>query len=136
VGDYSPLNIMNVFVNKSKRINVEVFVWEQGDVIGASSDKSNVPESIEDIHVQNFVFRKPNYGDTTGIIRQALETGQEGNTRDLFQFQDVVLRTMLVDWDLKNEEGKPVSIKGNINQLEPAVAQAAVAGYFNKVSFA
>ena len=53
---------------------------------------------------------------------------------DVTDLQEAVLRTLLVGWDLKDDNDKPLSVTaGNVNSLAPAIARAAAAGCLSKI---
>lgn len=118
------------FVNANDEIKVEVYAWETNGDIAATHDKSQVPEDA-DAEVVGFTFRKPNYSDTTRFM-QVAQIG--GENPDVAGFQDIVLRSLLKDWTLTDNDGKKVPIKANtVNKLESAVAMAATAGCLEKM---
>jgi hypothetical protein len=124
---------MNIFVKKSNTVAIPVFCWTDKDQnVEASHVKSDVPEGSESTTL-TFTFRRPCYQDSTGILRQALSAGERGGV-DVAVFQDLVLRNQLAGWDIKDEEDKEVAVNPmTVNELSPAVARAAVAGYLEKV---
>ena len=124
---------MQMFVKKNDRIDVEVFVWqdERGNV-EATHDKSTVPEKTENVETTTFTFRRPTYLDSVTIMRQS--NLREGGM-NLADFQDSVLRTLLVDWNLKDDGDKDVSMRSvQVNNLQPAIARAACSGFLEKVN--
>lgn len=125
---------MNMFVKKNTKVDVDVYVWEdEHDNIEATHDKALVPEKIDKVETVTFVFRRPTYQDSTAILRQANVRNE--NEIDFAEFQDVVLRTLLIDWNLKDEQGQPLSVRAQaISNLQPAIARAACAGCLDKVS--
>jgi hypothetical protein len=127
---------MQLFVKKNTRVEVNVYAWEdeQGNV-DATHDRATIPEKVAEDSVETvtFFFRRPSYLDSTAILRQANLRG-EGEI-DFAEFQDLVLRTLLVDWNLKDEQGQTVSARGQaVSNLQPAVARAAVAGCLEKIN--
>lgn len=124
---------MNVFVKKNNTVDIPVWVWVDKDGnVDASHTKSEIPKNTEYDELK-FVFRRPTYQDSTGIIRGAMSANESGNM-DVSAFQDAVLRSQLVDWDVKDEEGIAVPVNvGTVNELQPSVARAAVSGYLSKV---
>jgi len=129
---------MDMFVKRSDKFNVEVYVWEDADgEIQATQDKSQVPDRVEEVETVKFVFRRPNYQDSNSIAHSAkIKRAIDGETdADIIEFQDTVLRTLLIDWDLKDKEGQSVPTRiVHINNLQPAIARAAVAGCLQKIS--
>lgn len=126
---------MQMFVKKNSRIDIDVFAWEdeRGNV-DATHDRAQVPDKVTKMETLIFTFRRPTYQDSTAIMRQAKVSGE--GSMDIADFQDTVLRTLLVDWNLKDEEGQAVSVRSAhaVNSLQPAIARAACAGCLEKVS--
>ena len=125
---------MQMFVKKNTKVEVDVYVWEdEHGNVDATHDKALVPEKIEKVETISFTFRKPTYQDSTSILRQSNIRNE--NEIDFAEFQDVVLRTLLIDWNLKDDQGQPVSVRGQaVSNLQPAIARAAVAGCLEKVN--
>jgi hypothetical protein len=125
--------MMDIFVKRNNTIDIPVWAWvDKDDNIDASHVKSEIPKNTEPEPMM-FTFRRPTYQDSTGIIREALAAGEAANM-DVAAFQDTVLRSQLVDWDIKDEENNPVPVNvSTVNELQPAIARAAVSGYLAKV---
>ena len=125
---------MQMFVKRNDKIDVTVFVWETSDGnIDAAADKTQVPEKTEDLETITFTFRRPTYQDSTGIMREANIRGE--TEVDFASFQDVVLRTLLVDWSIADEQGKNIPVRAaNISNLQPAIARAATVGCLEKIT--
>ena len=126
---------MNMFVKKNAKIDVEVYAWEnEQNEMEATHDKSLIPENITNAETVVFTFRKPNYLDSTNILKKS-KVQQDGEL-DVANFQDVVLRILLIDWNLKDDNGEPVPIRSGqaLNTLEPTVARAACAACLEKIN--
>lgn len=125
---------MDFFVKKNTKVEVVVYVWENDDHhIEATHEKASVPEKVEKAETISFYFRQPTYADSVAILRQAAVHG-DGEV-DFAEVQDFVLKTLLADWSIKDDQGQSVSVRAQaINNLQPAIARAAVAGCFQKVS--
>jgi hypothetical protein len=124
---------MNILIKKNDRVEVEVFAWEEGETMMASTAQADVPKGA-DAQILKFFFRKPNYQDSQNIIRASQVKVNETITLDAVTFQENVFRSLLVDWDLKNEgEAIPFNVT-NVNALSPAVARAAVLGALDKLN--
>ena len=126
---------LNLLVNRTTdNVTVKVYCWEADGDIEATHVKSEVPKNVEMEEVE-FIFRKPGYADSNIIIRNSnFKTAGEDTTLDVNLFQEGVLRALLVDWGLKDEEGQNVPVNTvSINNLRPAVARAAVSGALDQV---
>ena len=121
------------FVKKGAKLHVSVHVWENEDgELDASHNSTQVPEDMEAEKV-NFTFRKPNYADSNMIIQQSQADVTQGSI-DVTSFQNVILRSLLIDWSLTDEQGQKVAVNvANIDELEPTVARAAVAAVLEKI---
>lgn len=126
---------MNVFVKKDDVINVEVYAWEVNNGIEAVSEKSEVGN--REHQTLHFVFKKPNYSDWKSVLDSAQIGENQGNVAlNVTQFQDQVLRRLLKDWDLSDENGNAVSFSlKQLDTLEPKIAAAAAAGVLSKINF-
>jgi hypothetical protein len=126
---------MQLLVSKSDNVKVTVYCWEQDGEVEASHLKSDVPQDINACEQVEFSFRKPGYADSNIIIRNSnFKMEGEDTTLNVTSFQDQVLRSLLVDWTLKDEDGKKVNVNNvSINNLVPNVARAAVAGVLEKI---
>ncbi len=123
---------MELFV-ENKNIEVVVFVWEDNEEeVEATYDKDDVPKDKE---VKEYIFRfkKPNYKDSTAILKSAgIKSDQEGPTADLTTFTDQILRSLLVE--IVDGEKVITPTQNRINQLEPAIARAAIAGVLDIIN--
>jgi len=125
---------LNLLVNKTGNVKVLVYCWEADGDIEASHVKSEVPKDTETENVE-FVFRKPGYADSNIIIRNSnFKMEGEETTLNATLFQENILRALLVDWDMKDEEGEKIAVNTmSLNNLVPAVARAAVSGVLEKI---
>ncbi len=125
---------LNLLVNRTDNVKVKVYCWEADGEIEASHLKSEVPKDA-DPEVVEFSFRKPGYADSNIIIRNSnFKMEGENTTLNPTSFQENVLRALLVDWDLKDEEGQKIAVNTvSINNLVPAVARGAVSGVLEKI---
>jgi len=125
---------LNLLVNKTDNVKVKVYCWEADGEIEASHTKSEVPKDME-AEIVEFSFRKPGYADSNIIIRNSnFKMEGEDTTLNVTSFQENVLRALLVDWDLKDEEGQKISVNTvSLNNLVPAVARAAVSGVLDRI---
>lgn len=126
---------MNLIVNRTDTVSVTVYCFEQDGGIEASHEKSEVPENIEVCQTVVFKFRKPGHADSNAIIRNSsFKVDGDDTNFSPSEFQDQVLRTLLVGWDLKTEEGKAIAVNPmNVGNLLPSVARAAVTGALEKI---
>lgn len=126
--------MMQLLVNKTDFVKVKVYCWEVDGEIEASHLKSEVPKET-DSEVVEFSFRKPGYADSNIIIRNSnFKMDGEDTTLNVTSFQENVLRALLVDWDMKDEEGQKIAVNTiSINNLVPNVARAAVSGALEKI---
>lgn len=126
---------MELFVKKNSKFDVEVYIWEDPNGnVDATHDKTLIPAKANP-ETLVFTFRRPTYLDSTTIMKQSNVKGTAENM-DLANFQEIVLKTLLSDWNLKDEDGNPVPIRGGqaVNNLQPAIARAACAGCLEKVT--
>ena len=125
---------MKLLVNKTDNVKVIVYCYEVDGEIEATHIKSEVPKDKEPQEVE-FVFRKPGYADSNIIIRNSsFKIDGEDTTLNVTSFQDNILRALLIDWDLKDEEGQKVAVNTiSINNLIPTVARSAVSGVLDKI---
>ena len=127
---------MKLLVDRSDNVKVLVYCWEADGEIEASHLKSDVPkENINVVEKVEFSFRKPNYADSNAIIRNSdFKTEGEDTRLDVSAFQNQILRSLLTDWDMKDEDGKKIAVNNaTISSLVPTVARAAVSGVLEKI---
>lgn len=127
---------MKLLVKKSDKLEIPVYAYEETGNLNATHDKEDIPKEVQAEEL-TFVFRRPSYQDSTNIlaVSQASATtiGEEVKV-DAAKFQNHILRTLLTDWDLKDEEGEKIECSpGNISSLDPSVARAATAGVLMKI---
>ena len=129
---------MDIFVTKNSEVKVNVFVWTEGDTVSASNLEEEIPKNVE-TKVVKFVFRRPTYKDSSRIMRKAKinnvgisEQGSSSNLSvDVVGMQDEMLRSQLVKIIY---DGKEVPANSEtVDNLEPAVARAAISAVFDKV---
>lgn len=125
---------MKLLVDKADNVKVTVYCWESDGDIEASHLKSEVADT-QGMKTVDFTFKKPSYADSNTIIKNAGLTMDGEDTRlDATAFQDQVLRSLLIDWSITDDEGEPVSVNTlSINNLVPSVARAAVTGVLDKI---
>ncbi len=127
---------MKLLVDKSDTVDVKVYCWEKDDEVEASHQRSEVSKEdglvVEEVI---FKFRKPNYADSNIIIRNSdLQTGDgEGIKLNVTSFQEQILRSLLIDWSIKDDGEKVILNNVSINNLAPTVARAAVSGVLDKI---
>lgn len=128
---------MKLMVSKHDNIAIKVFCWEQDGEVEASHQKSDVPQNVDVVEIVEFIFRKPNYADSNVIIRNSnLKTEGEETSLNVTAFQEQILKSLLVDWDMKDDEENKIPVNAmNINNLIPAVARASVAGCLDRIKF-
>jgi hypothetical protein len=127
---------MKLLVDRADKIDIVVYCWEQDGEVEASHLKTEVPQDgILVVEKLTCSFRKPSYNDSNIIIRNSnFKTEGEDTSLDVSAFQEQVLRSLLVDWDMKDENSKKVAVSNvSINSLLPSVARAAVAGILEKI---
>ena len=124
---------MKLLVNKQDTVEIRIYCWEKEGETEASHLKSDVPQDVNVVEQVDFVFRKPTYADSNAIIRLA-DIKASGEDLNLPMFQEAILKTLLQDWNIKDEnEGKvPISVAA-INQLHPNLARAAVSGVLLRI---
>ena len=126
---------MKLLVNRTDSIKIQVYCYEQDGEIEATHLKNEVPKDVDAIEKVEFVFRKPGYADSNIIIRNSnFKMDGEDTTLNVTSFQENVLRSLLIDWDLKDEDGQKVPVNTvSVNNLVPNIARAAVNGALEKV---
>lgn len=119
----------SMFVKKTDTVNVKVFVWEnENGTVDANNDKAQIPKD-KDITEVNFKFRRANYDDSLNIMGTASMREDQSVNLNLNKFQEKVLKTLLVDWDIKDDAGNAVPCNTKqINSLHPQLARSAVSG--------
>ena len=128
---------MNIFVNKSERIDVNVYVWGDEDKLQASHIEEEVPKNVN-AEIIKFTFKKVDYKDSLKIqqsiikITPAEGTGEPTPDVSITNLQDVLLRTLLISI---TQNGETTDMKNRIDELYPLIARAAVAGVIGKISF-
>lgn len=127
---------MKLLVDRSDDVKVTVYCWEANGEIEASHLKSDVPkDDVNVVEQVEFSFRKPNYSDSNVIIRNSnFKTEGEETSLNVSAFQEQILRSLLVDWDMKDDSGEKITLNNvSINALIPSVARAAVSGALEKI---
>lgn len=126
--------MLNLLVSKTDNVTVKVFCWSADGDIEATHVKSEVPKDVEMEEVE-FIFRKPGYADSNIIIQNSnLKMEGDDTALNAVSFQNNVLRTLLVDWTLKNEEGQKIAVNTmSLNNLVPNVARSAVNSVLDKI---
>ncbi len=128
---------LNLIVSKTDNVKVKVYCWEAEGEIEASHLKTEIPKDVKSESVEEFefIFRKPGYADSNIIIRNSNVKMEDGESSvSPIDFQENILRTLLVDWDLKDEEGKKIALNAiSVNNLVPNVARASVSGAVEKI---
>lgn len=124
---------MKFIVSRSDKVEVIIYCYEVGDDIEATSTKEEIPKSVEQVEMIHLSFRRPSHGDSQSIFRQCNfqpnVTGSGAATMDVTDLQEAVLRTLLVGWDIKDDNDKTLPVTaGNVNSLAPAIARAAASG--------
>ena len=121
---------MQLLVNKTDFVKVKVYCWEVDGEVEASHQKTDVPQDVDVVEQVEFTFRKPNYADSNIIIRNSnFRADGEDTSLNVTAFQEQILRSLLVDWDMKDDDGNKVSLNNvSISNLVPAVARSSVAG--------
>jgi len=115
---------------------VSVFVYEENGKVNASADKKDVPEEVVSETVK-LTFRYPGHKDSVNIMKgtSLSVTGDETASLDFITMQDKIVRTLLVDWDLKDENGERVLMSTeNLDQLNSAIVRAAVTKALEEIS--
>ena len=122
---------MELFVKKSERVSVDVWVWENksDNKLLASPDQQDVPQGASSKDLK-FIFRKPTYRDSNYILGAA-EIKSENEVNPI-AFHDAVIRTLLLE--MHDEEEIYQMSAQRLSDLHPALARAAVAGVMDKIS--
>ncbi len=129
---------MRLFVKKSDLISIPIFVYEEDGQTIATFTKSET-SSIDNVETVKFIFRRPSYSDSVNITTKSqLQLAQTDdasiNASSIVTFQNLIFKTLISDWDIKDENGQKVPVNSeNINSLEPLVARAAVSGLLTKI---
>lgn len=121
---------IQMFVNKTDNIKVDVYVYEEENDINATTKKDEIPKGLETT-VVTFTFRKPNFADSRSLIK-VLQENQD--TADILSIQEYAMNKMLYEWTLCDNDGTKVLInEKNINLLQPAIGRAASLGFLEKI---
>jgi len=127
---------MKITVSKTDTFDVRVYAYSVDGEIGATHDKSDLPENVDETEEVKFVFRRPSNFDSNTILKESRVNGpDESNLKlDISLLQDAILRKLLVDWDVKDDNNEKLRLtQGNINILHPDIARAAASGCMDKV---
>lgn len=125
---------MNVFVKKNDTVQVDVFIWDnEKNEVQATVNETEVPRTT-DAKILKFIFRQPSYADSQSIIKQSQVQRGDYPTIDAVTFQDVIIHTLLVDWDMKAVSDETPCTSPNINNLHPVIARVAVEGVMSKIT--
>jgi len=126
---------MKLIVKKTDTVKITVYCYEVDGEVEASHQKSDVPQDVDVVEQVEFTFRKPNYGDSNIIMRSSkFKIDGEDTSLDATNFQQIILTTLLIDFDLKDEDGKKVPFtNSNVLSLVPSIARAAVSAILEKV---
>jgi len=127
---------MNLFVKKDDTLKLVIYAYVENDNLEATIEESDVPDSLENTPIE-LIFRRPSYSDSKIILQGSqVKTSEISEVADvdMVNFQDLILHTLLVDWDIKNSSGSPMQCdKDSINSLHPAIARTAVAAALTKI---
>ena len=113
---------MSLFQSKKREpIRIQVRYVLEGDEVRVLVDDEKAKEGQEVIE-EEFVFRRPLWGDTRYVMSAASSLGEDGINIDPYKFIDARIKRLIEDWSFKNEKGKKVSVnEQNIDQLPPDV---------------
>ena len=118
---------MKLLVERNDVFKIVVRVYEDknGDLI-ATTDESDIPPDAE-VETVNFTFRRPTNKDAVDLTSSSVFTDAEGAVRvNVIVMQDKIMRNLLIDWDLKNDEGKTLSLNNsNLDKLNPTISRVA-----------
>lgn len=124
---------MKLFVSKNDTIKVTIYAFEHKSVANCVIKQSDIPEDVKDFQTLEFSFRTPNYSDSNNVLRNS-QNRNDLNQLDIAGFQDTLLRSLIVEWNLKDESGKEIEVNtSNINSLLPVIARTACAALLEKV---
>lgn len=116
---------MKCFVSNSDTIKVTIFAFDHNGATDAASAKDQIPKEATEIQELDFVFRAPSYRDSTTILKNA-QIRIDGMPMNIMEFQDNILRNLILSWNLKDDEGKDVPVTtAAINSLLPVIARTA-----------
>lgn len=123
----------NMFVKKTDFINIKVYVWETDTGVDATNEKGQIPKD-KDVTEVNFKFKRPSYDDSRKIMSVANVDSEQNIQVDPTEFQDRILKNLLKEWDIKDENENiiPCTSK-HINNLEPVIARSAVSGIMDVI---
>jgi hypothetical protein len=111
------------FVKDDDRVEIVVYVTETDD---KNIEAGLSPQELSSGPLQEvkFTFRRPRHQDSLAVLASS-RVGETG-VSDIIGLQAAVLRLLLVDWDIKDEQNEPVPFtKAAIANLEPSIARAA-----------
>lgn len=114
---------MNIFVSKEDQVEVPVYVWEENSKVEAGlENKDGATKYV-------FIFRKPNFQDSTRILSRSQRAEGDANVA---VFQDSVFRTLLLK--INSQTDAFTASETVINDLDPVVARSALGGLLNRIS--
>jgi len=124
---------LNLFVDKNDTFDIEIYVFNnESEELTATADVKEIPPDTKP-ETLKFTFRRASYKDTIDITSSSVSANFSSDLTSDFRidptkWQDVVLRKLLVSWNLMDSEGKPKPLtQDNINQLNPSIARVVSA---------
>ena len=133
---------MSIFVDKNREYNLSLRWQTDGSKVVILPDletKSAAPADAKievetlpvpgaPVETVTVKFRYPTYADDRAITRAATAPDQNGiPVVNVLSLQNIMLFTLIKEWDLKNDKGEAVPISDStIGNLHPTIARALV----------
>jgi len=109
---------IQAFVNEGDIIPIKVWAYKHENSVFLVDQEDDIPKSIpkEDRQFIHMDFRRPSYADSLGILDGIDITDMVPGSRSML-IHDRILRSLLVDWNLKEGDKKAEINDENINLL-------------------
>ena len=117
---------MKLLVERNDVFKVAAYTYEDknGDLI-ATVDEGDIPPDTK-VETVNFTFRRPTNKDAVDLTSSSVFTDAEGAVRvNVIMMQDKIMRNLLIDWDLKDDEKdeKIILNNNNLDKLNPTISR-------------
>ena len=109
---------IQVFVNDQDVIPIKVWAYKQKEAVFLVDTEEEVPKSVpkEDRQFIQMDFRRPSYADSMMILDGIDISNMIPGSRSMV-IHDRILRSLLVDWNVKEGDKKAEINDTNLNKL-------------------
>lgn len=128
---------MKLLVEKNDTVTVCIYAYEKDNNIDAVNDEKEIPVDAKYQKLE-FVFKKPSFSDSQALLKNAIlpssSTDGANFNMDVTALNEKIMKTMLTDWNIKNENGEDIPLNAsNIGKLNPVIARSAASSFMNKI---